>query len=240
MQITDNFVLQKLVIMKAKIILLLPFLALYAIQPVSGQSNCKVLKPEISLNYKGDCKNGLAHGKGEAFGTDQYTGQFKKGYPDGEGTYKWAAGEIYTGHWKRGMRHGAGELSLVENNKDTTIVGKWVKDKYVGLGTSSSQYKITYKNNIGRITVNRMGPGNQIRFKFMRNGGEIAPGNFLLYGDSGTTSAFRQFLGYEHIEFPLKGRITFSVPNNFNTATLNCELSFIMIEPGSYEIYIYP
>ena len=226
--------------MKKYNIIVLIILGFLVLQPLKGQSDCKVLKAEISIEYKGDCKNGLAHGDGEAFGLDHYIGHFKKGYPDGEGTYKWAAGEVYTGHWKRGMRHGNGELSWLVNNKDTTIVGKWVKDKYVGSGTGSNMYKITYKNNIGRITVNRIGPGSQIRFKFIRNGGEIAPGNLLLNGDSGTTSTFQQFMGYEHIEFPLKGRITFSVPNDFNTATLNCELNFIIYEPGSYEICIFP
>ena len=93
----------------------------------SQGQNCQVLKSEISLEYKGECKNGLAHGDGEAFGLDHYKGQFKKGYPDGEGTYNWGTGEVYEGQWKDGMRHGKGEYSYFVNNRDTTIVGKWVK-----------------------------------------------------------------------------------------------------------------
>lgn len=215
-------------------------LAFFIMQPLSSQPGCVVLKDEISTVYKGNCKDGLAHGNGEAFGVDHYTGHFKKGYPDGVGTYSWSTGEVYKGQWKKGMRHGNGAFSFFINSKDTTIVGRWEKDKYVKSEKSSSSYKITYKNNIGRVTMIRIGPGNQVRCKFLRHGGEIAVGNLMILGDSGTTSTFRQFTGFEHIEFPLKGKITFSVINDFNTATLNCELSFIIYEPGSYIISIFP
>ena len=47
-----------------------------------GQTECKVLKAEISLIYKGECKNGLAHGVGEALGRDFYEGEFKNGNTD--------------------------------------------------------------------------------------------------------------------------------------------------------------
>lgn len=216
------------------------FFCLFYIPVSFAQESCKVLKPEISLNYKGDCKNGLANGDGEAYGRDHYVGHFKKGYPDGEGTYKWSTGEVYKGHWKRGMRHGLGEFSFFENNKDTTIVGKWEKDKFVGSKTSGGAYQVTYKNNINRITVNKIGPGNQIRFKFLSNGNEIAVSNLMLFGDSGTTRTNRQFTGYEHIEFPFEGKVTFAASNDFYGAILNCELSFIIKEPGSYEIHIFP
>ncbi len=215
-------------------------LCIFYIPLTRAQETCKVLKPEISLNYKGDCKNGLAHGNGEAYGRDQYVGHFKKGYPDGEGTYKWSTGEVYKGHWKRGMRHGMGEFSFFENSRDTTIVGKWDRDEFVGSKTSDAAYQITYKNNINRITVNKIGPGNQIRFKFLRNGNEIAVGNLILFGDSGATRTNRQFTGFENIEFPFEGKLTFTASNDFYGAVLNCELTFIIKEPGSYQIHIFP
>lgn len=205
-----------------------------------SQSDCKVLKSEISLNYKGECKNGLAHGQGEAFGLDQYKGHFKKGYPDGQGTYKWGTGEVYKGHWKRGMRQGRGEYSYFVGNRDTTIVGKWSKDQYVGTGVSSGAYEITYKNNIGRVTVTNIGPGSQIRLRFLRNGGDVPVSNLMLISDTGTNIIGRHFTGFEHIEFPFSGKITFSAPNDFFTADLYCELRFKVREPGSYEVVIFP
>jgi hypothetical protein len=34
--------------------------------------DCKVISPDISGSYTGDCKHGLAHGKGIAQGKDRY------------------------------------------------------------------------------------------------------------------------------------------------------------------------
>ena len=177
---------------------------------------------------------------GEAFGLDQYKGHFRKGYPDGKGTYKWGTGEMYKGDWKRGMRQGHGEYSYFVGNRDTTLVGKWSKDQYIGTGVSTGAYEITYKSNIGRVTVTNIGPGFQIRLKFLRNGGDVPISNLTLFGDTGTTKIGGHFTGFEHIEFPFTGKITFSVPNDFFTATLYCEMRFKIREPGSFEVVIFP
>ena len=50
---------------------------------IFAQNPCKVLMKEISGSYSGECKKGLADGKGEAKGVDRYIGAFKKGLPDG-------------------------------------------------------------------------------------------------------------------------------------------------------------
>ena len=49
------------------------------------KSDCKVLAETLAESYEGDCKKGLADGKGKAIGTDSYEGGFKKGLPEGEG-----------------------------------------------------------------------------------------------------------------------------------------------------------
>ena len=110
-----------------------------------GQTDCKVLKAEISLIYKGECKNGLAHGFGEASGKDFYKGKFKNGLPHGEGTYEWGLGEVYEGNWRKGLRHGTGKYSFFANGRDTTIGGRWVNDEYVG-----EKYKWILNNYHGR------------------------------------------------------------------------------------------
>ena len=56
------------------------------------QGNCRVLLPAISGEYSGGCKNGRAHGKGKARGTDTYEGRFIKGLPSGNATYTWGDG----------------------------------------------------------------------------------------------------------------------------------------------------
>ena len=50
-------------------------------------SSCKVTPQELTGIYTGDCKNGLANGKGEAKGAYHYIGSFKDGMPNGTGIY---------------------------------------------------------------------------------------------------------------------------------------------------------
>lgn len=70
-------------------------------------SNCKVNDVDINQEYRGECRNGLAHGKGRAKGRDVYFGEFKDGNTHGRGTYTWANGESYEGDWVDGQRvHG--------------------------------------------------------------------------------------------------------------------------------------
>lgn len=221
---------------KTGIIIFLFFLsASYTI----AQEGCKVLMPAIAVEYKGDCKKGLADGKGEALGVDHYVGHFKKGWPDGKGVYTWSTGEVYKGYFKKGMRNGMGTYTFKIEGKDSTLTGKWVKDKFVG-NAKTVAYRVLYKNNIGRITFNRLGEGEEIRIKFYRNGGEVAVEGLMLIGDSGNVMTDRTFTGFDRVEFPFTAKLLFDVPNDFYTATLSCELRFRINKPGSYEVRIYP
>jgi len=94
----------------------------------SQQSDCKVIKAEISGTYEGGCKKGLAQGNGIAQGIDRYEGQFIKGLPSGRGTYKWASGVYYEGEWKNGLREGEGKMVY----PDSIVSGIWKEDKYTG------------------------------------------------------------------------------------------------------------
>lgn len=204
-----------------------------------GQTECKVLKAEVSLIYKGECKNGLAHGVGEASGRDFYEGEFKNGLPHGQGTYEWTSGEVYEGAWRKGLRHGQGKYSFFSNGRDTTIAGRWVNDEYVGGKSSSQAYKVLYKDNIGRVTFIRFGDGERIRIRFRRSGGEIGVQNLMLFGDTGTIQTRSNFVGFESVEFPFSGKVVFNAQNAWHSATMRCEIRFEIHEPGSWEIYIY-
>jgi len=72
------------------------------------------------------------------------------------------------GHWKKGMRHGQGEYVFFVEGKDSVLAGKWVNDEYVGIQYGESAYSIEYRNNIGRVTFNRIGTTPYIRLKFVR------------------------------------------------------------------------
>ena len=90
---------------------------------------CKVLMESISGVYNGDCKNGLAHGKGVAIGIDKYDGKFKNGLPNGKGKYSWANGDFYDGNWKAGKRSGEGIMFSFEQN--VNVRGIWKNDEFV-------------------------------------------------------------------------------------------------------------
>jgi len=120
-------------------------LAIFCIGYVYAQDECKVLLEDIAGQYEGDCKKGLAEGKGTAKGTDTYVGDFKKGLPHGTGTYTWANGDIYIGEFKKGLKDGAGKItvSLLDGGKKEQT-GFWLNDEYIG--ENKSPYEVTYKS----------------------------------------------------------------------------------------------
>ena len=213
------------------------FVFCYLILPAQ-QDNCKVLFSGIAEKYEGECKKGLAHGKGLAEGIDKYEGDFKAGLPHGQGKYTWKNGEYYEGQWKKGLRHGLGIFYISTGVKETAMEGKWEHDKFVRKASAVKPYKITYKNNIGRIHFTRMGDGNIVRIKLSRNGRFSMPSNTTLYGNSGTEMTTRSFKYYKNVEFPFEGSIKFSAPNDFNAAIISSELRYEINQSGSWEIVI--
>jgi hypothetical protein len=95
--------------------------------------------------YTGDCKKGKAHGKGKAVGIDTYEGEFKKGWPDGKGTYLWSNGNSYTGMFVKGLRDGEGLMKYKRSGiADSVVEGFWKKDAYAG--KFDQPYKIYFKS----------------------------------------------------------------------------------------------
>lgn len=111
--------------------------------------DCKVLSKYFSYGYKGECKNGLASGKGEAKGKHWYIGDFKNGLPNGKGVIKYDAYQTYTGNFQDGYKEGKGEFVYkikVENDtifRDSIVKGYWCNDEYTG------KSYVTYKMNPG-------------------------------------------------------------------------------------------
>ena len=111
----------------------------FSMEAVS-QSDCKVKMEELEGSYEGDCKKGLAHGKGTAEGTDTYSGEFRKGLPHGNGVYTWKDGMSYDGEFRNGVKHGEGKMMIsIINQEDSVLTGFWNNDVYVG------KYKEPYK-----------------------------------------------------------------------------------------------
>src|SRR5512134_3733525 len=79
-------------------------LPLHAHQPTP----CKVLDPELQAQYRGGCRNGLAHGTGAAIGLATYEGEFRNGMKHGLGVKTWPWGDRYAGQFADDRKHGAG------------------------------------------------------------------------------------------------------------------------------------
>ncbi len=120
--------------------------------------NCAVNIDSLKGKYDGNCNKGIANGKGTATGVDSYTGDFKNGYPDGQGKYVWRNGSTYVGSWKNGFFEGEGTLHKMNlDNTDSDIVlnGFWKKGKYIG--KYEKPYLVhTLTNNITDVSVRKL------------------------------------------------------------------------------------
>jgi hypothetical protein len=149
-----------------KLTTILTIAGLLGFTNVYAQEDCQVLLPEIAGTYKGDCKKGKAEGQGTAKGTDEYTGQFKAGYPDGKGIYTWKNGDVFDGIWLKGKREGEGRMTIKREGKtDSVVTGFWKKDKYAG--AFSRPFIIHNRtNHIVRLDVRKVkGASNSIQIE---------------------------------------------------------------------------
>jgi hypothetical protein len=99
--------------------------------PEAAPPDCKVNDPDIAASYSGECRNGLANGKGTATGRDKYVGEFRDGLEHGKGDYTWPNGFHYVGDWVNGKRTGKGVFTSPNGNR---YEGDWVNSKYHGQG----------------------------------------------------------------------------------------------------------
>jgi hypothetical protein len=204
-----------------------------------GQSDCLVLKAEISLIYKGECKNGLAHGKGEATGRDNYIGDFRKGLPHGTGIYTWSSGEEYDGGWRKGMRHGYGTYSFISGGKDSLLQGNWINDEFKGMEESEA-LRVIMKRNLSRVTKIRRGDGNQVMIRILMGGVPNSDVQDLIFvGSSGSEIRYSDFLGYDNIKFPFWGKITYSTRSKLQTIRYDVVFEFEITRPGLWEISLH-
>jgi len=62
-----------------------------------------------------------------------YVGDQKNGQPDGMGVLTDTSGNVFKGNFKKGKKEGYGELTYkTVFDKDSTLVGYWKKDQFVG------------------------------------------------------------------------------------------------------------
>lgn len=133
------------------------------------KDSCKVLLSEISGTYEGDCKNGLANGKGTAIGEDTYVGRFKNGLPDGKGKYTYKNGNVYSGKWRNGLKNGKGKFKYFIDGKATILLGYWIDGEYVGPSKPDEFYRITNITAIEYHSIKKVeGDEDKIEISFER------------------------------------------------------------------------
>jgi hypothetical protein len=199
------------------------------------QDDCKVLKPEISGSYTGDCKNGMAQGKGVAQGKDQYEGAFDKGLPSGKGTYKWADGTYYEGHWENGVRDGSGKMVY----KDSTVTGFWKNDVYVGKKLVPP-YEIMHSMSVSRSTFIKS-PGGLpgVRIRLLQGGSDNRNiSDFAISYSSGEEYRTGAVYGIEKVQFPLYVRVRYDSWNQFHTVQFTVIFEFTINDPGLWDVNI--
>jgi hypothetical protein len=137
--------------------LLLVFIPVFFASVVLSQS-CIVSIDSLKGQYSGGCKHGKANGFGTAIGADTYTGNFKNGYPDGEGKYIWKNGTWYNGSWKAGLFDGNGTFNKIDEARPdsaTLITGFWQAGKYIA--KFQKPYSITsLTNGISDVSARRI------------------------------------------------------------------------------------
>ncbi len=203
-----------------------------------SQSECKVLIPEISGQYIGKCKKGLAHGKGLAIGIDRYEGSFKNGYPYGKGIYTWANGEIYNGEWEDGKRNGIGDFTYELEGKAAFLSGIWEDDEYVG--AIPEKPKVLSSIGIERFSFQRQGDGTQITINLFING-SINAGveDYSVITSSGTPFRSGNAFGVQSITYPLTCKVSYYSWNKMHTSKVYSRFEFKIEQAGRWVLNLH-
>ncbi len=218
------------------------FSIIVLINPIYAQEDgikCKVLIENISEHYEGNCKNGLAHGKGIAKGIDVYSGRFKKGLPNGYGKYIWKNGCYYQGLWVKGKKNGRGLMYDSSTKKETK--GIWKDDKFIR-EIKERPYEIIRQSGITGVSIyerTTATPGS-IEIVFLRDGNESKSArDLILDSSSGIQKNSSYFTGFENVIFPFEGYVKFKAPSRFNTVMVDYELRFkINKDSSSWKVSI--
>lgn len=208
-------------------------LFLFAQQPDS----CKVLLNEISGEYAGKCKNGLADGKGISKGVDTYKGMFKDGLPDGKGEYIYQNGNSFTGNFSHGLKHGIGKFIYYVDGKENILKGNWSNGEYVGISKPDEFYRVTNISGIEHYSIKKVeGFENQITISFEAAMARNIPEDLDINVSSGElVQENKNFSAYNY-SLPVNCSMQFVIRTAMGIRM--CNFSFDILAPGKYVVLI--
>lgn len=111
---------------------------------------------------------------------------------------------MYEGSWKKGLRHGKGNVTIRENGKE--VKSSWLWDNDVRQKEIlPPPYKIITERNISRPRVNKQGEGTYGWFYPNSLGGVFNDfEDFQLAGSSGSEIKQSQKIGFDNVVFPFE------------------------------------
>lgn len=213
--------------------------ALTTIQPLNAQSEtCQVLYAKISGTYTGECKNGLANGKGKSIGEDRYVGTFKNGLPDGKGKYVFKNGDIYEGYWKDGCKNGKGKFTFSVNGEKQVLVGYWESDEYVGLTPPDLRYRVISVSGILDYEIEKgdstIGNHDEILFSIKSAFTDFAPPDLRMESSTGQFFQSGKKFGIRNHFYPLHCEVSYSIL--VGDIRKHCRFVIEILEEGQYSI----
>lgn len=230
-----------------KKIAVLSFLFFAFIATGFSQYNCKVLVKNLQGQYNGKCKKGLAHGEGSAKGVDSYTGNFRKGYPNGFGVYTYKDGSNYIGKFKKGLKDGFGLLNTVTESGDVVQnYGLWMADSLIVPNDERALFKVNKSKGINVVDPNLtrdVSIKNQVFINFQQHG---APDKSVVIQDAEISDGKRidtkerslnTLVAFEDIKkFPVTIKLKYQVDKPEKLVPVDCELEIILFAAGRWEI----
>ena len=164
-------------------------------------------------------------------------GEFKKGIPQGEGTYTWSDGQVYTGAWKKGIKEGYGKLTFELGGKDTVIEGYFYEDRFLGdKKRPDPDYSILNSINVARNSfILLYETGDRVILSFESQG--RTPTSIIHQSSSGTYK-FETVtkLVYSNVQYPFTLSLNYEIYNAMKTNIMECRFNFTINKPGTWQV----
>ena len=103
---------------------------------------------------------------GTLFGEERYEGEYRNGFPHGQGVMTWSNGTRYDGEWLDGLLHGQGVLTWLEvatTREGTRYIGEFRDGNLHGPGVVTKPDGTRYEGNwrYGLPRLRETGDGKQ-------------------------------------------------------------------------------